>query len=468
MNWRALDASEVLARARRALDVEAVRFIRYTTTGEEFIFGQSARPGGPWPRYSFERMVTCCDYERGAWSEEIVGSRVRAEMRGGGEPSIPRGVTYARDGYSWSQAGPKSFAAPWHAPNRLHQVWITPQGAISAAARNHAALQWRIGDGRSHAALSFSEPGLFSATVVLNEQFLVECVESAVPVAYCGMLPFVTTYSDYADFGGVRFPARIRRSQGCFPVLDASVTEVDLDGALDIEVPEAVSQAGTQRRTALPLAHRAWHIPGSHNCVAIEMHDHIVVVEAPLIEAAASAVFDAVKRAIPDKPIRYVICTHHHIDHAGGLRAAVAEGATIVTHALNKDLFERYFAAPRSLAQQDLSAAALQPRFATVTDKLELRDAANAIQLHHMRGNAHAEDLIMVYLPAEKLLIEADAFSPGAANAPVPGEADPFAENLLDNIERLGLAVDRIVPMHGPIVPLKELYRAVGRVDRRS
>ena len=466
MSDKTLDAAGVLKRASRALGADGLNSLRYTATGSEFIFGQSARPGGPWPKYTFDLMITSLDYETGSWSEELTGQRIRAEMRGGGEPTLPRGTTYARQGYSWSQVGARSYPAPWHAENRLHQIWITPHGVIKAAMRNNASLQWQTQGGKFAAVMSFIEPGRFAATAFLNEDFLVERVDSRVAVTYCGVLPFVTTYSDYKDFGAMKFPTRIQRSQGGFPILDVVVKEVQPNVAIDFAVPDAVKQAAvTQPKTAVKVADGVWEIPGSHNCVAIEMQDHIVVVEAPLTEGTAVAVFEAVKREIPNKPIRYVVNTHHHIDHAGGLRAAVDEGATIVTHALNKPLYQGYFAAPRTLGPVEVAQANQHAVFQTVDDKLVMSDGSRSVEIHHVRGNDHAEDLLMVYLPGEKLLVETDAFSPGPPNSPPPAQADAFAVNLVDNIERLKLSIDRILPLHGPIVPLQELYRSVGGIN---
>jgi hypothetical protein len=267
--------------------------------------------------------------------------------RGGGEPTLPRGTTFGRDGYVWSQIGARSIPRPWNAEDRAHQLWITPHGVIKAAIRNNASLEWLAPDRRSFAALSFTEPGRFCATAFINDKYLVERVESRVPVVHCGELTFLTTYSDYKDFGALRFPTKIARSQGGFPVLDVAVKEVQPNVPLEVTVPDSVKQPRAPMK-AVKVAGGVWQIPGSHNCVAIEMEDHIIVVEAPLMNSIATAVFQAVKAAIPGKPIHFVINTHHHIDHAGGLRAVLNEDATIVTHALNKPLYQRYFAAPGS------------------------------------------------------------------------------------------------------------------------
>jgi glyoxylase-like metal-dependent hydrolase (beta-lactamase superfamily II) len=98
-----------------------------------------------------------------------------------------------------------------------------------------------------------------------------------------------------------------------------------------------------------------------------------------------------------------------------------------------------------------------------VAEKRVISDGARTVELHHVRGNPHSSALIMVYLPKEKVLIEADAFTPGAPNAAYPQAVNPSTQNLYDNIERLGLQVETILPIHGRIVPFDELKRAVGR-----
>ena len=82
-----------------------------------------------------------------------------------------------------------------------------------------------------------------------------------------------------------------------------------------------------------------------------------------------------------------------------------------------------------------------------------------------IKGNVHNDGLIMAYLPKEKLLVEADAYTPVPPNAPQPAQPNPFSVNLYDNIERLKLAVDQILPLHGRMVPLAELLKAIGKTS---
>ena len=462
----ALEAAGILKQAQRAMGGEALKSIRYAYTGSEYVMGQSFRPGEAWPKWNFELKTLSINYETGAWSEALNGNRTRDVMppRGGGDPSGPRGVVNTRDGFAWVQFPQGAFPNPWTAADRNHQLWVSPHGILKAAIRNNASLQWQNKGGKSLAAVSFTEPGKLSATAYINEDFLVERIESRYPQTSYGEMNAVTTYTDYKEVGGIKFPMRIQQSQGGFPILDVVVKEVRPNDPVDIAVPDSIRQVqGNQKLATVKAADGVWFIPGSHNSVAIEMKDHIVVVDVPLTTERGKAVLDAARLAIPGKPVKYLVNTHHHIDHAGGLRAAVAEGAIIVTHELSAPLYKRYFAAPRTLVADELAAAKKKLLLKTVKDKLVMNDGMRSVEIHHMRGQGHADNLLMVYLPREKLLIEADAFTPPPPNATLAPQNVPLAANLVENIENLKLLVERIVPMHGSVVPVGELYRAVGK-----
>ena len=170
------------------------------------------------------------------------------------------------------------------------------------------------------------------------------------------------------------------------------------------------------------------------------------------------------KEIIPGKPIRYVINTHVHFDHSGGLRTFVDEGATIVTHQINRPYFEKAWAAPRTVGLDRLEMSRKRATFLTVTDKHVLTDGTRPIEIHLIAGSGHADGFVMVYLPKEKVLIEADAYTPVAAGTPVPAVPNPFSVNLYDNIQRLKLDVAQIAALHGPrVTTMADLTGVIGR-----
>src|SRR4029079_9152575 len=157
----------------------------------------------------------------------------------------------------------------------------------------------------------------------------------------------------------------------------------------------------------------------------------------------------------PHTPLTQVINSHHHFDHSGGIRAAVAEGLEVVTHKANAGFFQDAATRAHSLSPDALAKVQKPLKVTPVDDELTLGDTTRTLQLFHVIGNPHADTLLMAYLPRERLLIEVDAYSPGSA-------AHPFAANLIENVTRRNLKVDRIVPLHGTVVPHAELLKTQG------
>src|SRR5205807_1019357 len=100
---------------------------------------------------------------------------------------------------------------------------------------------------------------------------------------------------------------------------------------------------------------------GSHHSVVVAFKDFIAVIEAPLNEDRSKAVIAEAKRLVPGKPIKYLVSTHHHFDHSGGLRTYVAEGASVVTHASNTAFFEKTFMAPATIVPDAQAKARKAP-----------------------------------------------------------------------------------------------------------
>ena len=460
------DAAPLLRQAEQAMGGAGLNSIRFSAQGGGALFGQAFVPGMAWPRVNYTSLSRLADYQNGAYREEF--SRARAEPNGGGALPLmglgeQRAIGLLRGNFAWNQAGPTSTAAPVALDERIHDLWTTPHGALKAALRNGARLAPGSVDGQAVQAVSFTEPGRFSATLLIGANNLVERIESRRPHPVTGDTDVVTTFLDYKDFDGVMFPTRIRQSQGGFEVLDVAVREVQTNVASDIVVPDTVRNF-SERVVAEEAADGVWYLAGgSHHSVLIEMSDYLVLVESPLYDARAAAVFAEARNLVPGKPIRVVINSHHHFDHAAGLRAAVAQGATIITSAAAKGPFERAFSNPNRISPDLLARSGRSPNITGVRGIHELTDGGRRIEVHEIDASIHAAGLLMVYLPKERVLIEADAYTPQAAGMPPPTVPNANHVNLVQNIERLGLNVDRILPLHGRMVPLRELYAAIGR-----
>jgi hypothetical protein len=103
----------------------------------------------------------------------------------------------------------------------------------------------------------------------------------------------------------------------------------------------------------------------------------------------------------------------------------------------------------------------------TVSDSKVLTDGTRRLEIYPVTDSPHCPSLLMVYFPREKLLVEADAYQPPPLTGPPP-LVHPFAANLLDNIRARGLRVDRVLPIHGRIVPFAELVAAAGSSPTRK
>ena len=196
-----------------------------------------------------------------------------------------------------------------------------------------------------------------------------------------------------------------------------------------------------------------WFLAGqSHHSVLVEFADHLVLIDAPLSEARALAVIAKAREIVPGKPLTTLVTTHHHFDHTAGMRAAISEGLKVVTQSGNKEWVEAM--ARRSHSRQP-DALAKNPRTVVVEavdDKLEMNDGTKTMVLYHVAGSPHSDTMLMAYLPAERAIVEVDVFSPGAS-------VHPYEANLLQNITRRQLKVDRIVPLHGAIANFEELAK---------
>jgi glyoxylase-like metal-dependent hydrolase (beta-lactamase superfamily II) len=243
------------------------------------------------------------------------------------------------------------------------------------------------------------------------------------------------------------------------------VTDVQPNAAVNIPIPDPVLQtpAPYARVTSQMVADGVWYLTGgSHHSVVIEMKDHLIVVESPINDDRAAAVLGEVKK-LSSKPIKYVIASHHHFDHAGGLRAFAAEGVTVIAHDANKAFLEKTLAAPATVNPDRLAKSGKKGTVEGVGARRTLTDGTRTVDIHHITDNVHHGGLIMVHLPKEKFLSEADVYTPPAPNAPPAASVNPSWVSLADNIKRLNLTVDQILPLHGRMVPLAELHKGIGR-----
>jgi glyoxylase-like metal-dependent hydrolase (beta-lactamase superfamily II) len=223
-------------------------------------------------------------------------------------------------------------------------------------------------------------------------------------------------------------------------------------------------------------------VTSGYRSVAVEMKDGIVVLDAPVggIEAAIAQIH----MAIPNKPITHVVLSHMHFDHVAGLRTLLADGPkpiTVVTHEMNKDVVEQWFANPHTLNTTTpaggvppvpgaapaggrggnaapypwpdaLAKSGKKVKFSYVKgDKMVIKDSVNTIEIYPIHGAVHSEDMMVVYLPKAKAVYQADAWNPVAPNTLTAGLGQRAFQKLLANeLDRLKLDYTIVVSGHAP------------------
>jgi glyoxylase-like metal-dependent hydrolase (beta-lactamase superfamily II) len=249
------------------------------------------------------------------------------------------------------------------------------------------------------------------------------------------------------------------------------VTNVKINVVADF--PPATAAATPAAVTSEQLGDGVYLISGGYAAIAVDFKDHITIIEGGQNDQRSAAVIAEAKRLIPDKPIGELVNTHAHFDHLGGVRAFVAEGATIVTHESNAPYYKKIWANPHTLAPDRLAKSPRAASFKVVGDKVTLTDGRRVVELYHLMEFGHHDGMLIAYLPKEKILVEADAFNPPAAPLKeTPSTVNPFHQSLLANVERLGLNVERIIPVHLPAdnrkVAFSELLTATGKQQAKA
>jgi glyoxylase-like metal-dependent hydrolase (beta-lactamase superfamily II) len=452
-------ADSELQQIADALDVSTTKTFQFTGNGSMYSLGQSTSPAAPWPRSFVKSFTRVYDFTTGTMRDEVV--RMTAEP-----PSLgpeQQTITVISGEHAWNVAGKDTAPRLFEAPERAHQIVISPHGLLRAAFASNATVAKKTIEGRPMTVISFTDRGKHKVVAYVNDQNAIERVESAYGHPVVGDIKVLTYYGPYRDFAGVKFPTKIIQYQDGLPTLDLTVTAVRANPTVDIEVPAHVRNEPVPLKSE-KVADGIWYITGvSAYSVLVEMKDYLIVVEAPHGEQRSIAVINEVKKLVPNKPIKYLINTHHHFDHASGVRTYAAEGVTIVTHEVNRPYFERAALNSWTLAPDRLAKSKKKPVFQTMGDNMVLTDGTRSVELYQIGGNTHHDGIIMAYLRKEKILIEADAFTPGPAGAEPPKVPNPFSVALEANVRRLNIDVDQILALHGRMVPYSELLAAIGK-----
>jgi glyoxylase-like metal-dependent hydrolase (beta-lactamase superfamily II) len=468
----AQDAGSIIDQAVKAMGMEHLSSIVYSGSAADVNFLQTRSINGPWPLRPIANYVRAIDLTQVA---SRAGGDTMNQGLFGGAPVAGRfnqGIT--PQNVVWQQQ---------------LDYWVTPWGFLKGAAANGATVKTQKIRGKSYSVVTWS-PSIRAPSAVayringyVNDQFLVERVETWVDHDIFGDMHVDAAYTEYKDFGGLKVPTRFVQERGGWTFFEATITgakanPADLAQLLQPPPPApgrggnpaargaAAGRGPTAAEPQPPstkLADGVYKINGAYNALAVEFKDYVIVVEGPQSVARGEAVFDEVKQILPSKPIRYVVNTHPHADHASGLSAFLAEGVILVTQQNNKAFLESAFGAPRTLVGDRLARFPRKPKVDGVGEKRVFKDDTRTLELYHITDTdperVHSDGMLVAFLPKEKILFQADFTLPAPGQTP-----NPFVQSLGSALARLKLDFDSYVSVHNTNVPQTraDLMKAVG------
>jgi glyoxylase-like metal-dependent hydrolase (beta-lactamase superfamily II) len=480
----AQDAQGVLRAAAKAMgNPSDVRSIQYSGTGWVAAVGQSFSPTDDWPKFEITSYTRTIDYPARSSREELTRRQGSYPPTGGGGTPLQgeqRQVLVTSGNYAWNMTGNDAVPQPGLADFRQIDLLMSPHGFLGAAlaAKDATAVALML-EGRPMTIVTFTALNKYRINGTINEKNLVERTQTWVANPVFGDMIYDHRFTEYKAFGNIMFPTVIHSHQGDPAVHPGhNVMEIRVANAqVNAAAPAVTVPANVQKATvpavqvaSTQLAKGVWRVAGgSHHSVAVEFGDFVAVVEAPQSEARSLAVIAEVRKLIPNKPIRYVVNTHHHFDHSGGLRTYVAQSATVVTHAANRDFYTNVFFHPgrRTLEPDVLSsrmpwfAGNRVPALETVTRKYVISDGVRTLDIYPVQGLQHAGTMLVAYLPTERILINADLYAPPAAGAAAPAP-NPSMRALANTIQQLKLNVERHVGIHGEVGSHQDFVKASG------
>jgi len=473
-NAMAQDAKSVIVNAQKALGDP--KSITYSGAAKDVAFQQcGANAAAMNCQGTHDPMRPITNYVR------VIDLTAPASRHTGGTNNIGAGgSTTVTPGTFFQQvtAQQADVSQPW---GGALELYVTPWGFLKGAADNNATAR-RSG---KFTVLSWSpkvmapsgKPYVINGYV--DDKNMIDHVETWLGENIMGDMHIVATYTGWKDFAGAMAPAKIVQTRGGFPFFEVDVTSAKInppDVAALVPAPPPAGRGGGPPAGGGPGGAPALTVtseklgdglyrlttgPGSYDSVIVEFKDYVMMLEAGQSEARGLAYIAETKKLIPNKPIRYVMNTHPHSDHTGGLPPLVAEGATIITQKNNAAFLEKSLNTPRTLLNDTLAKNPKKAKIEAVDEKKVYTDGTRTVEIYHIYPAPHSNGLMVAYIPKEKVLFQGD-FS-----LPAPGQpGNDHVKALVPALEKLKLVdFDRYINVHTSAEPQTkaELWKAAGR-----
>ena len=277
------------------------------------------------------------------------------------------------------------------------------------------------------------------------------------------------SFKDYASYGPLKLPQRLYSGSdygawggvsnefSIAVIPDAERIEIDHQAMQAYKLPDYTYRPDAQLKKLAEGIYVLENITESkgqwsYNVLFAELEEGVLVAEAPISNEMSQKAMAVIKRIFPDKPITHLVQSHHHDDHWGGIREYMGVGATIVTTQGNFPLLQRIAKAPFRLNPDLLYKNNTAVSFEIVNKKRSLQGGSRIVEVHDIGPTAHANEMLALYFPNEKILWQADMINYGEWSTD-----NILKDQLVDKIKSLDLDVEILVGLHGKVLNKEEI-----------
>ncbi|MBM3819454.1 MAG: MBL fold metallo-hydrolase, partial [Acidimicrobiia bacterium] len=237
-------------------------------------------------------------------------------------------------------------------------------------------------------------------------------------------------------------------------LVDAPTDDLTAPAAVRVPAPPPAAPTIQVENVAKGI----WYLRGQGNSTAFEFSDHIVLYEVYASEANARAIIEKARTLVPGKPVTRAIVSHHHFDHSGGLRAAVAEGLEIITHRGNVEIFREMAGRPAKTFPDALGRSPRPIRLLPVDETLVLKDAVMEVQIYRTLNNSHMANAVIAYAPGAKTVSQGDLVDEN-------WDLVYWGNSYPETVNFWKLDVERDLAVHGRINTYRD---AIGHLRRQA
>jgi glyoxylase-like metal-dependent hydrolase (beta-lactamase superfamily II) len=449
------DASAALGGRDRILSAKTLVI---EGSGTQYNLGQDVTPGASGQTFTVTGYSRAIDLATGRSRVELTRTPTFAFFQGRAPQKQVQGIDGAV-GYNVAPTGAATRLPEAATVERAGEWNLHPLLAIRAALDPMAKLSNpRTEGGQSVLDVTTADGRALTIAIDATTK-LPSRVETKQYNVNLGDVVISTSASGYQAVGGLQLPTSLITRTDDFTTTEVTVAAQSIDTDTgDLAAPADAASAALVTAppppivTATPLARGITMLAGgSHHSVLVEFADHLTLIETPLNDARALAVIAKARELVPGKPLTRLVNSHHHFDHSGGVRAAIAEGLTLVTHQGNVPFFEEVAKRPHTLRPDALANGGTPLVVEGVADSRTITDATMTMVLYAVTG-PHSESMLVAYFPRERLVVEADVYTPG-------GAVFMYAAGFLEQLKQRNLRIDRVVPLHGMVATYAQFVK---------